>query len=157
MIALDQLEALRDAVGDGDLQEHEPVALDGVAAALTLSPSDGDRLSRTLAELRRCGLAVAVRGSGSFACVGNPPTGLDAFLSTGSLVGIEEFDASEGRLPRALGHFPCATCGKPWPRAVGSFPSIRLAATPRSAAAWPQRRSGHAPLASVFRAIRYWG
>jgi glycolate oxidase FAD binding subunit len=96
MIAPDQLEALRDAVGDGDLQEHEPVALDGVAAALTLSPSDGERLSRTLAELRRCGLAVAVRGSGSSACVGNPPTGLDAFLSTGSLVGIEEFDASEG-------------------------------------------------------------
>jgi len=96
MIAPDQLEALRDAVGDGDLQEHEPVALDGVAAALTLSPSDGERLSRTLTVLRRCGLAVAVRGGGSSAGVGNPPTGLDAFLSTGRLVGIEEFDASEG-------------------------------------------------------------
>jgi glycolate oxidase FAD binding subunit len=96
MIAPDQLEALRDAVGDGDLQEHEPVTLDGVAAALTLSPSDGERLSRTLAALRRCGLAVAVRGSGSSAGVGNPPTGLDAFLSTGHLVGVEEFDASEG-------------------------------------------------------------
>ena len=96
MIAPDQLEALRDAVGDGDLQEHEPVSLDGVAAALTLSPSDGEELSQTLATLRRCGLAVAVRGSGSSAGVGNPPTGLDAFLSTGRLVGIEEFDASEG-------------------------------------------------------------
>jgi glycolate oxidase FAD binding subunit len=96
MIAPDQLEALRDAVGDGDLQEHEPVALDGVAAALTLSPSDGEELSQTLATLRRFGLAVAVRGSGSSSGVGNPPTGLDAFLSTGRLVGIEEFDAGEG-------------------------------------------------------------
>jgi glycolate oxidase FAD binding subunit len=96
MIAPDQLEALRDAVGDGGLQEHEPVDLDGVAATLTLSPSDGEGLPRTLAVLRRCGLAVAVRGSGSCAGVGNPPTGLDAFLSTGRLVGIEEFDASEG-------------------------------------------------------------
>jgi len=96
MIASDQLEALRDAVGDGGLQEHEPVALDGVDAALTLCPSDGEQLSQTLAALRRCGLAVAVRGSGSSAGVGNPPTGLDAFLSTGSLVGIEEFDAGEG-------------------------------------------------------------
>ena len=96
MIAPDQLEALRDAVGDGGLQEHEPVDLDGVAAALTLSPSDGEGLSRTLATLRRCGLAVAVRGGGSCAGIGNPPTGLDAFLSTGRLVGIEEFDASEG-------------------------------------------------------------
>ena len=57
MIAPDQLEALRDAVGDGDLHEHEPIALDGVAAALTLSPSNGERLSRTLATLRRCGAA----------------------------------------------------------------------------------------------------
>ncbi len=96
MIAPDQLEALRDAVGNGGLQEHEPVDLDGVAAALTLSPSDGEGLSRTLATLRRCGLAVAVRGGGSCAGIGNPPTGLDAFLSTGRLVGIEEFDASEG-------------------------------------------------------------
>jgi glycolate oxidase FAD binding subunit len=96
MIAPDQFEALRDAVGDGDLHEHEPVALDGVAAALTLCPSDGERLSRTLAALRRCGLAVAVRGGGSSAGVGNPPARLDAFLSTERLVGIEEFDAGEG-------------------------------------------------------------
>ncbi|MFB3117575.1 MAG: FAD-binding oxidoreductase, partial [Myxococcota bacterium] len=96
MIAPDQLDALRDAVGEGGLQEHEPVDLDGVAAALTLSPSDGEGLSRTLATLRRCGLAVAVRGGGSCAGIGNPPTGLDAFLSTGRLVGIEEFDASDG-------------------------------------------------------------
>jgi glycolate oxidase FAD binding subunit len=96
MIAPDHLGALRDAVGDGGLQEHEPVALDGVAAALTLSPSDGERLSETLAVLRRCGLAVAVRGGGSSSGVGNPPSALDAFLSTRRLVGIEEFDASEG-------------------------------------------------------------
>jgi glycolate oxidase FAD binding subunit len=67
-----------------------------VAAALTLSPSDGEQLSRTLATLRRCGLAVAVRGGGSSSGVGNPPTDLDAFLSTGHLVGIEEFDEGEG-------------------------------------------------------------
>lgn len=96
MVAPDQLEALRDAVGDGGLQEHEPIDLDGVAAALTLSPSDGEGLSRTLAALQRCGLAVAVCGGGSCAGIGNPPTGLDAFLSTRRLVGIEEFDPGEG-------------------------------------------------------------
>ncbi len=96
MISPDQLTALRDAVGDGGLQEHEPVDLDGVAVALTLSPSDGEGLSRTLAVLRRCGLAVAVRGGGSCVGIGNPPTGLDAFLSTERLAGIEEFDASDG-------------------------------------------------------------
>lgn len=96
MITPDQLEVLRDAVGEGGLQEHEPIDLDGLAAGLTLSPSDGEGLSRTLAALRRCGLAVAVCGGGSCAGVGNPPTGLDAFLSTGRLVGFEELDASEG-------------------------------------------------------------
>jgi glycolate oxidase FAD binding subunit len=96
MISPDQLERLRDAVGDGGLQEHEPIDLDGVAAGLTLSPSSGEELSRTLAALEQCGLAVAVCGGGSCAGAGNPPTGLDAFLSTGRLTGIEEFDASEG-------------------------------------------------------------
>jgi len=96
MITSDQLETLRDAVGDGGLREHDPIDLDGVAVGLTLSPSDGEALSRTLAVLRRHGLAVAVRGGGSCACVGNPPTGLDALLSTARLAGIEEFDTSEG-------------------------------------------------------------
>jgi glycolate oxidase FAD binding subunit len=96
MIAPAQIEALRDAVGDGGIQEHAPVDLDGLTAELTLSPSDGEGLARTLAVLRNCGLAVVVRGSGSYAGVGNPPIGLDAFLSTERLVGVEEFDASEG-------------------------------------------------------------
>ncbi|MBW2540506.1 MAG: FAD-binding oxidoreductase, partial [Deltaproteobacteria bacterium] len=96
MPAPDQIEALRVAVGDAGLQQHDPVELDGLAAALTLSPCDGEALSRTLVALRNCGLAVAVRGSGSQAGIGNPPTGLDAFLSTGRLAGIEEFDAGEG-------------------------------------------------------------
>jgi glycolate oxidase FAD binding subunit len=96
MLSSDQLETLRDAVGDGGLQEHEPVDLDGLSAGLTLSPSDGEGLSRTLVALRDCGLAVAVRGGGSRAGVGNQPTSLDAFLSTGRLAGIEEFDASDG-------------------------------------------------------------
>ena len=96
MLARDQIEALRDAVGDGGLQEHAPLELDGSTAALTLSPSDGEDLARTLAVLRNCGLAVAVRGSGSHAGVGNPPLALDAFLSTGRLLGIEAFEAGEG-------------------------------------------------------------
>jgi glycolate oxidase FAD binding subunit len=96
MITADQLETLRDAIGDGGLREHDPIELDGVAVGLTLSPPDGETLSRTLVALRRHGLAVAVRGGGSRACVGNPPTGLDAILSTGRLAGIEEFDTSEG-------------------------------------------------------------
>ncbi len=89
-------EALRDAAGEGGLQEHDPIELDGVCAALTLIPSDAEALSRTLAVLERSNLAVAVRGGGSCAGLGNPPTRLDAFLSTARLVGIDEFDASEG-------------------------------------------------------------
>jgi glycolate oxidase FAD binding subunit len=96
MLASDQIEALREAVGDGGLEEHAPVDLDGLTAALTLSPPDGEALSRTLTVLRNAGLAVAVRGSGSYAGVGNPPSGLDAFLSTGRLVGVEELDTGEG-------------------------------------------------------------
>lgn len=96
MIAADRLEALRDAVGEGGLREHESVEIDGVATELTLCPADGERLSKTLATLERLGLAIAVRGGGSSSCVGNPPARLDALLSTGGLVGIEEFDASEG-------------------------------------------------------------
>jgi len=49
-----------------------------------------------LAVLERSELAVAVRGGGSCAGIGNPPTRLDAFLSTARLRGIDEFDASEG-------------------------------------------------------------
>jgi glycolate oxidase FAD binding subunit len=96
MVAPDQIEALRDAVGEGGLQEHAPLELDGLTAVLTLSPSDGEGLARTMAALRNCGHAVAVRGSGSHAGVGNPPMALDAFLSTGRLLGIEAFEAGEG-------------------------------------------------------------
>lgn len=96
MIAPDQLEVLQNAAGDDGLQQHAPVELDGLTAELTLTPSDGEGMSRTLAALRNCGLAAAVRGGGSCAGVGNLPTGLDVFLSTGRLVGIDEFDASEG-------------------------------------------------------------
>ncbi len=96
MVRPDSLAALRDAVGKSALREHEPVELDGATAAWTLSPEDGAALSRALAALQRCGLAVAVRGGGSRAGVGNPPTRLDGFLSTRRLAGIDEFDPSEG-------------------------------------------------------------
>ncbi len=96
MVARDQIEALRDAVGDSGLQQHAPLELDGSTAGLTLSPADGEALARTLAALRNCGLAVAVRGSGSHAGVGNLPLALDAFLSTARLLGIEAFEAGEG-------------------------------------------------------------
>jgi len=96
MLDAGRREALRDAVGEGGLQEHDPIELDGVCAALTLIPSDAEALSRALAVLERSGLAVAVRGGGSCAGLGNPPTRLDAFLSTARMVGIDEFDASEG-------------------------------------------------------------
>jgi glycolate oxidase FAD binding subunit len=96
MIAPDQLDTLRAAVGEGGLREHEPIDLDGWTASQTLSPADGAALSRTLAALRESGLAVAVRGSGSGAGGGNLPTGLDAFLSTERLAGIDELDAYEG-------------------------------------------------------------
>ncbi len=96
MGAPDHLEALREAAGDDGVLAHAPVELDGLAASLTLSPADGDGLSRTLAALRHHGLAVAVRGGGSSFGVGNPPARLDAYLSTARLAGIEELDAGEG-------------------------------------------------------------
>jgi glycolate oxidase FAD binding subunit len=96
MIAPDHLEMLRNAVGADGLQEHEPRDLDGLASTLTLRPLDGRALSNTLTVLESCSLAVLVRGGGHRASVGNPPTRADAFLSTDRLVGVEEFDASEG-------------------------------------------------------------
>jgi glycolate oxidase FAD binding subunit len=96
MIAPDHLEMLRNAVGPDGLQEHEPLELDGLTSALTLHPSDGRALSSALTLLESCSLAALVRGGGNRASVGNPPTRADVFLSTDRLVGVEEFDASEG-------------------------------------------------------------
>jgi glycolate oxidase FAD binding subunit len=96
MIAPEQLERLRDAVGADGFQQHEPLELDGVTSTLTLRPSDGGALSSTLAALASCSLSALIRGGGHRAGVGNPPTRADAFLSTDRLIGIDEFDASEG-------------------------------------------------------------
>jgi hypothetical protein len=97
MIAPEHLEMLRNAVGADGLQEHEPLELDGLVSTLTLSPSDGCALSSVLTALESCSLAALVRGGGHRVGVGNPPTRADVFLSTGRLIGIDEFDANEAQ------------------------------------------------------------
>lgn len=96
MLVAGQLDSLRDAVGDDGLSEGEPLEIDGVAPALRLRPADGAALSRLLAALGRAGLAVLVRGGGHRMQVGNPPARADAILCTERLVGVDEFDPSEG-------------------------------------------------------------
>lgn len=96
MLAPQQLETLREAVGGDGLIEDERLEVDGVAPTLRLCPANGEALSKLLAALERGGLAVLVRGGGNRLAVGNPPSPVAAVLSTERLVGIDEFDSSEG-------------------------------------------------------------
>jgi glycolate oxidase FAD binding subunit len=96
MATTEQLEALRGVLGEAGVLEHDPIEIDGLTSTLTLKPADGEALSNTLAAISRFGLALWVRGGGHRAGVGNRPTRGDAVLSTERLVGIEEFEASEG-------------------------------------------------------------
>lgn len=98
--ALDQLGS---ELGGGALTYHDPIDLDGVAIAATLSPGDGPALSRAVAAISRAGLAAVPRGGGRHLALGNPPTRADLFLSTTALDEIEAFEPAEGVCRAAAG------------------------------------------------------
>jgi glycolate oxidase FAD binding subunit len=88
--------ALADAVGEGGLESHAPVPLDGSELAWTARPADPEALARLVAALRAHRLAAVVRGSGSGLGLGNPPQGAQLFLSLDRLAGVDELDEVEG-------------------------------------------------------------
>ena len=97
MIAPQQLELLRLALDDDGLREDERLEVDGVAPPAPLVP--GGRRSAVEAAQR----PRARRGSRCWFVEGvtgwrwaTPPPRADAVLSTERLVGIDEFDPSEG-------------------------------------------------------------
>jgi glycolate oxidase FAD binding subunit len=89
------LQRLQDELGPA-FERHAPVSLDGVEVAATVRPGDGAALSVALEAISRLGLAVVPRGAGTRLALGNPPARVDAFLSTQSLRGVDEFDPGEG-------------------------------------------------------------
>jgi glycolate oxidase FAD binding subunit len=102
--AADQ-EALRKAAGDGALEAHAPIEVDGAPLAWTLRPPDAEALARALRVLTERGLPAVVRGGGSRLGLGNPPRGARLLLATDGLAGVVELDAAEGVL--------CARAGTP--------------------------------------------
>ncbi len=96
MIGFEALRALRRALGERAVLEHEPVAVDGERLSVTLRPDDGERLAVALAVANELGLALVVRGGGSRLDFGNPVRRADALLSTQGLAGVDELDADEG-------------------------------------------------------------
>lgn len=102
--AADQ-EALRKAAGDGALEAHPAVEVDGAPLAWTLRPPDAEAMARALRVLAARGLPAVVRGGGSRLSLGNPPRGARLLLATGALAGVLELDPAEGVL--------CAGAGTP--------------------------------------------
>jgi glycolate oxidase FAD binding subunit len=96
MIHRESLDALRELLGDEGVEEHAPLDVDGVEVAVTLRPSDGPSLAKTLAALGSSGLAALVRGGGDRLGFGNPPRRADAILSTERLRGVDTFEPAEG-------------------------------------------------------------
>jgi len=90
------LRELAAAAGEAAVLEHEPIALDGVAAGVTLSPADDAALAAALAVCARRGLPVLVRGGGSRLGIGNRPARAAAWLSTARLASECRVDADEG-------------------------------------------------------------
>jgi glycolate oxidase FAD binding subunit len=96
MIPRENLDAFLELLGDEGVEEHAPIDVDGVEVAVTLRPSDGPSLAKTLATLGRCGLAALVRGGGDRFGFGNPPRRADVILSTERLRGVDTFEPAEG-------------------------------------------------------------
>ena len=96
MIAAESLGELADAAGEGGLEAHDPIAFEGAEIAATLRPADGAALARVITLLCRLQLAVVVRGSGSGLGLGNPPQGVELFLSLERFVGVDELDEVDG-------------------------------------------------------------
>jgi glycolate oxidase FAD binding subunit len=89
------LQRLQDELGPA-FELHAPVSVDGVDVAATVRPADGAALCSALEAISRLGLAVVPRGAGTRLSLGNPPARADAFLSTLSLRGVDEFEPGEG-------------------------------------------------------------
>jgi glycolate oxidase FAD binding subunit len=97
MISAELRSKLASAVGAEAIFEHPPRRLDGVDIHVTLRPSDGESLSRSLESLGALGLSAVVLGGGNRVDVGNLPASEDlVWLSTERLSGVEEFDPEEG-------------------------------------------------------------
>lgn len=96
MIVAESLRELADAAGEGGLEAHAPIAFEGAEVAATLRPADGAALARVITALCRLRLAAVVRGSGSGLRLGNPPRGVELFLSLERLAGVEELDEVDG-------------------------------------------------------------
>jgi glycolate oxidase FAD binding subunit len=96
MIPRENLERLRELLGDEGVEQHPPVDVDGAEVGVTLRPGDGEALAKTLATLGRSGLSALVRGGGSSFAFGNPPRRGDVILSTERLRGIDAFEPAEG-------------------------------------------------------------
>jgi glycolate oxidase FAD binding subunit len=92
----DGLRELGEAAGEGGLEQHAPVSLDGAELFATLRPADGAALSRVVTALGRLGIGAVVRGAGSALEVGNPPREAELFLSLERMAGIDELDEVDG-------------------------------------------------------------
>jgi glycolate oxidase FAD binding subunit len=90
------LESLGSELGAGTLSHHDPIDLDGVPVAATLSPADGEALARAVEAIGRAGLAAVPRGSGLHLALGNPPERADLFLSCAALHEVTDFEPAEG-------------------------------------------------------------
>jgi len=92
----EDLRELGEAAGEGGLEQHAPVSLDGAELRATLRPADGAALSRVVVALGRLGIGAVVRGAGSALEVGNPPRDTELFLSLERMAGIDELDEVDG-------------------------------------------------------------
>ena len=73
MIPREVLERFESALGDGGVEQHGAVDIDGAQLATTLRPGDGDALARGLEALSTAGMAALIRGGGNRLSVGNLP------------------------------------------------------------------------------------
>jgi glycolate oxidase FAD binding subunit len=99
----DALERLGSELGDGALELHEPVQVDGVGVRATLRPDGGEALADALRAIASAGLAALPRGAGTHCGLGNPPRRADVLLSTRELCGVDVFEPAEGVCHAAAG------------------------------------------------------
>jgi glycolate oxidase FAD binding subunit len=86
------LQAVRRLLDEIDARPPGPAdpAIDGASPALVLLPEDEDACARALALCHQEGMAVVPVGGGTRLEVGNPPSRLDAYLSTLALAGVDD-------------------------------------------------------------------
>jgi len=102
-VRVDDAEALRKAAGDGALEQHAPIEVDGAAIEFSLRPPDGAALARAVRAMAERRIGALVQGSGSKGSLGNSPRGAQVLLSTRGLAGLRDFDPEEGVLRAGAG------------------------------------------------------